>query len=667
MKQYIGQVVNSGIEISGLFCINSSDTVISQEKVENIAYEEARLDAASESVISYLDYSKKQVKQNHGSEGIEIIQTHIMLLSDTSEDALISRAKGVIRKDMVNAEYALESMSKMMIEEFVKEQKSQYLSARSEDIKHISNMLINSLLGIEPETEIKEPSIIVASELSPEQLTSFEPKMIKGIVTSKGSPLSHTAIIAKNMNIPCMTGVDFDVDEVASAKMGIIDTESKTFIIDPDEETLKTYSAKKEKYDEEVLSQKKNAKELVAQSPIKLYANIGNVEDAKEAVANYAQGIGLFRSEFLYMDKEDAPTEEEQYKAYKQVLDTMDGKPVIVRTTDIGADKEAKCISLPKEANPALGMRGIRISFENPDIFNTQLRALLRAAYNRNLKVMFPMISSIWEVQKAVDTVKSVAAALEKEGVEHGMPSLGIMVETPAAALILEEMASYIDFISIGTNDLTQYTLAIDRVNDGLSEYYDAHHKAVIKLLRITINKAHNYGLEVGICGELASDVELAEEFIKMGVDELSMSPSKIPAMAAKLCDVKPASKDVQAPVDGYLIPMEEIPDPVFANGLVGTCVGIYPENDIISAPFNGIVTMIAKTKHAISLRSDSGVEILIHIGLDTVKLNGRCFDVKVKEGDKVNSGDELVKFDIPEIEKAGYSPLVIVVHLPSV
>lgn len=665
MEQYFGQIVNHGLAIAKVFIAETDTINIVKMQIDDVEGEKTRLDAAVCDVMTYLDRSKKLAGQSRSTDGIDIIQTHMTFLSDCSEESIIFKTKETIQKDCTNAEYALEKAVGTMIEEFTKTQNSQYLCARSEDIEHIKNMLIKVLMGVPMGARISEPSIIFAPQLSPEQLTSYDSSLVKGIVTAKGSALSHTAIIAKNMNIPFLTGININPDDIEKNSLGVIDAETKAFITNPDEPTLMLYRKKEQELREKALLLRTKAKELVEKCPISLCANIGKVEEASDAVNNCAAGIGLFRSEFLFLDSAEAPDEQKQYEAYTKVLDIMEGKPVIIRTIDIGADKEAKCLALPKEPNPALGTRGIRISFANPQILKTQLRALLRAAYQRNLRVMFPMISSLWEVQKAIDTVNAVASDLEKEGISYAVPSLGIMVETPAAVMILEDIAPLIDFVSIGTNDLTQYTLGIDRVNDNLSEYYDSHHKAVLSLIRLTAEKAHKYGVQVGICGELGADLELAEEYLKMGIDELSMSPSAIPAMALKLSSIKHTGNDVLTPVDGYLIPMEEIPDAVFSNGLVGKCVGIYPENSVVTSPIDGVVTMIAKTKHAISVRSEFGTEILIHVGIDTVNMNGAGFDVKVSEGEAVKAGNELLSFDIDMIEEAGYCPIVVVVNIP--
>ncbi|MBP9997022.1 MAG: phosphoenolpyruvate--protein phosphotransferase [Lachnospiraceae bacterium] len=666
MKQYSGQVISEGTVLAKVFIGETITPNIEKMNVKDITNEETRLDEACLEVMSFLHKSIKRAKQEQIAEGIGIIDTHIALLSDDSKQSLPHRAKQLIHEETCNAEYALETVAGRMVDEFDAISKSGYLSARGEDILHIKNMLINTLLGVTLGCEIAEPAIIYSDRLSPEQLTSFDPKLIKGIVTAKGSALSHTAIIARNMNIPFLTGIKIDAGSVHPDMIGIIDSESNTFILDPDETTVHSYNIKMRENEEKALLIKEKAKELVGSCKVALYANIGRPCEVADAISNCAAGIGLFRSEFLFLDAKETVDEQSQYEAYKEVINAMDGKPVIVRTIDIGADKEAKCIKLPKESNPALGTRGIRISFANPDVFRTQLRALLRAAYCSNLKIMFPMISSLWEVKKVIEEVDYVAAMLKEEGIDYAKPPIGIMVETPAAVMILDDIAPYIDFVSIGTNDLTQYALGIDRTNENLSDYYDVRHKAVLELIRITVEKAHKHGISVGICGELGADIKLAKDFLKMGVDELSMPASKIPAMALALEGEVSVDSDILVPVDGYLIPMEEIPDAVFSKGLVGRCVGIYPENGIVTAPFDGVVTMIAKTKHAISIKSQNATEVLIHIGIDTVSMDGRGFEINVNEGDVVKAGSKLLTFDVDMIKDVGLSPIVIVVILPN-
>ncbi len=673
MKTYSGIMVNSGFALGKVYFLDEPDFSVIREECIDSETEITRLEETASSIILTLSDLREKTSKMHGSDSADTFFAHIMFLSDRAKESLIGRSIEYIKKDRVNAEYAVSKAAEDLAADFEKSS-SDYLRARSEDIGHLGKMMIAGLMGncgdcfkTGVSADVSEgtpPFILVSAELSPEALASIDPQLLLGIVTAKGSPLSHTAILAGNMNVPYLTGVE--LTGISSGAMAAIDGAKEVFILEPDDENVKRINEEIRTGEGKRLSDMKNSVELIENSPIRLYANIGKPEDVHAAIDNHAGGIGLFRSEFLYMDGETPPTEEEQYKAYVQVLDAMGGKPVTVRTIDLGADKEAKCVPMPKEANPALGTRGIRISFANPELFETQLRALLRAAYGRNLRIMFPMISSEWEVKKAIETVNDVASALESEGICYSIPDLGIMVETPAAVLILDKLAPYVKFVSIGTNDLTQYTLALDRVNFSLAEYFIPRHEAVLKLIDMTVQTAHKYDVEVGICGELGSDTTLMSSFVKMGVDELSMAANKILAAAFALNSSKERiqSMDILSPVEGYVVPMEEIPDETFATGLLGACVGIMPEENIIYAPCDGEISMVAKTGHAFSIRRESGDEILIHIGIDTVELDGRGFDNNLKVGQKVTSGEKLVRFDINLINEAGFSPIVVIVKL---
>lgn len=545
MKVFKGKAVSAGTALGASFVIKDFDISISKTEVTDTSRETDRLQEAVSGLISNLEQSRGKVKATHSEDSADILNTHIMLLSDSAEESLVEKIKEYICAQKVNAEYAAFMVGADLADGF-KDSKSDYLRARSEDILHISKMLVCELMKDSSEGSVslcafegpKEPSILVSAELSPEMLISVDPSLILGIVTQKGSPLSHTAILAQNMSIPYITGVEgFKTDELSEVSL-IIDGKNNKIIAEPDKNTIETYLQVIEEEKQRAEYLEANALKMIYDSPVRLLANIGKPEEAAMAVDKGAQGIGLMRSEFLYMDRDEAPNEEEQYEAYVKVLDTMNGKPVTVRTIDIGADKEARCVNLPKEDNPALGTRGIRISFANPELFITQLRALLRASYGRNLKIMFPMITSEWEVVKAIDYINKADAMLTEDGIEHSIPPVGIMVETPAAVLSLEKIAPHISFISIGTNDLTQYTLGIDRMGDGLNEYFDPHHEAVLKLIEMTVNAARKFGLAAGICGELGGDTELSEYFMKLGLDELSMSSGKIPKVALKLSEV---------------------------------------------------------------------------------------------------------------------------------
>lgn len=555
MIAYSGKTVNEGIAVAKIQILKGNVDSIKRVSDCDANMECGRLAASIKVVIEKLKIAIAEEDNAAGNKADgdrvakdirEILAAHVLLLEDESEGSLFDRAKCIIMEEAVNAEYAVHRAVELICDEFSKTQ-SDYLRARGEDVLHVGKMIINELCGYEDAFHLSQPSIIVTSELSPEVLTSLPGEFVKGIVTVTGSPLSHTAIIAGNMNIPYITGVCFDEagSRPRSLKAGGLETlnldESKMSILDAtkgvlyynaDETLIDEYKHKTEQEAEKAKENINKLSDIMPLLPIKLMANIASADEAQAAAKSGAAGVGLFRSEFLYMDRKTLPSEQEQYEAYVKVLDAFDGKPVIIRTIDIGADKSAECISLPKETNPALGTRGIRISFSNDELFTTQLRALLRASYNHILKIMFPMITSKWEVEKAIETVKKVATTLKEESIPIGNPSIGIMIETPAAALTLEEIAPLIDFVSIGTNDLTQYTIALDRLSGELDEYYDAHHPAVLELIRMTAKKAHDAGIEVGICGALGGDTSLAKFFMDIGIDELSMALGKIPQMA---------------------------------------------------------------------------------------------------------------------------------------
>lgn len=664
MVSFSGTQVNTGIAIAKTRVMKNDISPVRKASSIGPAAELERLRSASAAVIDKLNRIKADTAEGRNSDRSGIIDTYIMMLSDSSDKSLLGRAASAIAANPHTSEYAVESAAESMAGE-MRSAGSGYLQARNEDIIYIKDLVLRALSGKDRDTAVEEPSIIIAESVSPVQLTSFDPGMIKGLVTVKGSPLSHTAILAKNMNIPYITDAALDPDKIESGVLSVLDAPGGRLIYGADEQTVSEMREKMEQLQEEMRSFEEDAgPDLSSGSGVRLFANIGRPEEAGNAMKYHAQGVGLFRSEFLYIDSAEVPDEEAQYRAYMKALDTMEGRPVIVRTIDLGADKQSRCVPLPDEENPALGMRGIRISFEYPELFTTQLRALLRAAYKRNLRIMFPMISSAWEIEKAKKAVSDAAESLRREGIPCDIPPIGIMVETPAAALTLDKLADLIDFVSIGTNDLTQYTIAADRYGEGNQKYFDPRHEAVIRLIEITAESAHAKGIEVGICGALSSDTSLTEEFLRIGIDELSMPPSDIPAVAAKIREIRSGSKDICSPVDGYLIPMEDIGDGVFSEGVMGPCIGIYPSSGTVTAPFDGTVSMVAKTKHAVSVKSPNGNEVLIHAGLDTVNLKGRGFDCKVAEGQTVKSGEELITFDIDLIRSEGYSPLVVVVKL---
>lgn len=437
----------------------------------------------------------------------------------------------MIRTEMVNAEYAVAVTGDNFSQMFA-EMDDDYMKARAADIKDISNRLIRNLSGAEDsDLSSMEPSVIVAEDLSPSETVQMDKEKVLAFVTVHGSANSHTAILARMMNIPALIGVPLNLDDIHTGMRALVDGFKGEVVFEPsDEVCLEAERRIKEEAEKLQLLQTLKGKDDITLDGhrINIYANIGSVGDVGYVLENDAGGIGLFRSEFLYLGRENFPSEEEQFQAYKQVVQTMAGKKVIIRTLDIGADKQADYFNLGKEDNPAMGYRAIRICLKQPDIFKVQLRALLRAAVFGNLSVMYPMITSVEEVQKIYGIVEDVKKELEDTGIPYKMPEQGIMIETPAAVMISDELAEIVDFFSIGTNDLTQYTLAVDRQNARLDDFYNPHHKAILKMIQIVVDNAHKCGKWAGICGELGADTELTEQFIRMGVDELSMSPSMI-------------------------------------------------------------------------------------------------------------------------------------------
>lgn len=452
----------------------------------------------------------------------------------------------MIQTEKVNAEYAV-AMTGDNFSEMFANMDDDYMKARAADVKDISNRLVRNLSG-EEEVDLgaMEPSIIVAEDLSPSETVQMDKKKILAFVTIHGSTNSHTAILARMMNIPALIGVPMKLEEIHTGMQAVVDGFHGEVVFNPTKELCDTTRQRmaEEKEKLQLLQTLKGKENITLDGKkVNLYANIGNVGDVGYALENDAGGIGLFRSEFLYLGKTDFPTEEEQFQAYKQVVQMMAGKKVIIRTLDIGADKQADYFNIGKEDNPAMGYRAIRICLKQPEIFKAQLRALFRAAVFGNLSVMYPMITSTEEVEMIYDVVHEIKKELEKEQIPYKIPEQGIMIETPAAVMVSDELAEMVDFFSIGTNDLTQYTLAIDRQNEKLDDFYNPHHKAILRMIQIVVDNAHKCGKWVGICGELGADLELTESFVRMGVDELSVVPSMILKIRKKIREMN-AVKD---------------------------------------------------------------------------------------------------------------------------
>ncbi len=528
MMEFCGKSVYKGIAMGNVLVLKNQDYQIKRIRIENTQEEIKRVQQAGEQAKEQLQKLYDKVVKEVGEANAAIFEVHQMMLED---DDYLEAIHNMILTENVNAEYAVavtgDNFSKMF-----SSMDDEYMKARAADVKDISERLVRNLSG-QGDTDLSamDPSVIVADDLSPSETVQMDKEKILGFVTVHGSTNSHTAILARMMNIPALIGVPMNLEEIQTGMMAVVDGFQGKVIFEPSQEvcveTEKKIQEEREKV--QLLQNLKGQENITLDGKtVNIYANIGSVSDVGYVLENDAGGIGLFRSEFLYLGKNDFPTEEEQFQAYRQVLQTMASKKVIIRTLDIGADKQVDYFNLGNEDNPALGYRAIRICLKQPDIFKTQLRALLRAAMFGNLSIMYPMIISTDEVKQIYAIVEEVKKELEEQGVPYKVPEQGIMIETPAAVMISEELAKLVDFFSIGTNDLTQYTLAIDRQNEKLDDFYNPHHKAILKMIQIVVESAHKYGKWAGICGELGADAELTETFLRMGVDELSVAPSMI-------------------------------------------------------------------------------------------------------------------------------------------
>ena len=525
MEVIQGKSIFGGIAIGPIYFFTKEQKQVKRTKIEDAAAEIKRYEDACEAAKEQLGELYEKALKEVGESGAQIFEVHQMMLED---DDYNDSVKSIIETQMVNAEYAVATTGDNFAAMFAA-MEDEYFQARAVDMKDISERVIDVLMGIGEAKSWDEPSIIVAEDLAPSETVQFDKSKLLGFVTKLGSSNSHTAILARTMNIPAL--IQIDIQEEWNGKMAVIDGFSGEFYIDPEPEILEKYQAKKEEQEahRRLLAEQKGKPTVTkGGKAIKLFANIGSVSDLPAAMSNDAGGIGLFRSEFLYLESETYPTEDEQFKAYKMVAETMAGKKVIIRTLDIGADKQVDYFDLDKEENPAMGLRAIRICLTRPEIFKTQLRALLRASAYGNIAVMYPMIISVEEVRQIKAIMEDVKKELDDAGIAYGNVEQGIMIETPAAAIISDELAKEVDFFSIGTNDLTQYTLAIDRQNAKLDEFYDPHHEAVLRMIEMVVDNAHKAGIWAGICGELGADMELTERFLAMGVDELSVSPTFI-------------------------------------------------------------------------------------------------------------------------------------------
>ena len=531
MKKYTGKSVFAGVAIGKVMLYDKGQQQVKRKKVEDTVYEVARYQEACEKAKEELACLYDKALKEVGESGAAIFEIHQMMLDD---DDYIESVKNIIETQMVNAEYAVAQTGDNFFQMF-SAMDDEYMRGRAADVKDITERIINILMGgRRGGINSDEPVIVLAEDLAPSETVQMDKSKILSFVSEKGSVNSHTSILARTMGIPALIGADVPLDESVDGHMGIVDGNNGYLYIDPDDETLEIMrkEQKKDSEKKELLLQLKGKEDVTLDGiHIKLYANIGNIKDVVNVLNNDAAGIGLFRSEFIYLERDTYPTEEEQFSIYRKVAESMAGKPVIIRTLDIGADKQASYFELGKEENPALGLRAIRICLQRPEVFKTQLRALYRASAYGNISIMYPMITSVSEIDRIKAIEQEVKEELARDGISMGNPKTGIMIETPAAVMISRELAKKVDFFSIGTNDLTQYTLAIDRQNSNLDEFYDSHHPAVLEMIRMVVDNAHKEGIWAGICGELGADTTLTKEFLSMGVDELSVSAGKLLAI----------------------------------------------------------------------------------------------------------------------------------------
>ena len=528
MQIYKGKSVFGGIAIGKISVYKKDEQLVKRVKIEDADAEMERYTDARNIAAAQLQKLYDKALKEVGEANAAIFEVHQMMLEDEDYNESV---ENIIHSQMVNAEYAVASTADNFAQMF-EAMDDDYMRGRAADVRDISERVITVLAGgAGSGLDSDEPVIIAADDLAPSETVQLDKDKVLSFVTAHGSENSHTAILARTMGIPALIGTGIDLDETVDGKLGIVDGINGVVYVDPDAELLEEMKKKQqEEQEKKRLLQTLKGKENITLDgqKVMLYANVGNIKDLGIALQNDAGGIGLFRSEFIYLGQDHYPTEEEQFQIYKTVAETMAGRRVIIRTLDIGADKQCDYFELDKEDNPAMGLRAIRICLTRPEIFKTQLRALFRASVYGNINIMYPMIISVDEVRQIKAIVEEVKAELAEQGIEYGNPAQGIMIETPASVMMSRELAEEVDFFSIGTNDLTQYTLAIDRQNSKLDKFFDSHHPAVLRMIQMTVENAHKAGIWCGICGELGADQALTKDFLAMGVDELSVSPGSI-------------------------------------------------------------------------------------------------------------------------------------------
>ncbi len=528
MQVFNGKSVFGGIAIGKIYVYQKGEQQVRRTRITDIPKEKDRYRAASGTAMEQLKELYHKALNEVGEENAAVFEVHQMMLED---DDFVESVENIIETQEVNAEYAVAVTGDNFSQMFAS-MDDDYMRGRAADVKDISERLITVLNGgAAGGIQSEEPVIVLADDLAPSETVQMDKDKVLSFVTVHGSVNSHTAILARTMGIPALIGTEIPMDETVDGKMAVVDGAGGCIYVEPDEDTLARMNGRKQQEEEQkelLLSLKGRENVTRDGQKVMLYANIGNIRDLATVLQNDAGGIGLFRSEFIYLESEDFPSEEEQFQIYRKVAETMAGKRVIIRTLDIGADKKCDYFDMEEEENPALGCRAIRICLTRPEIFKTQLRALLRASAYGNIAIMYPMITSLWEIRKIGEIVEQVKEELKAQGIGYGDPLQGVMIETPASVMISGELAKEVDFFSIGTNDLTQYTLAIDRQNPKLDDFYDSHHPAVLEMIRMVAENAHKAGIWAGICGELGADLELTREFLAMGIDELSVSPGSI-------------------------------------------------------------------------------------------------------------------------------------------
>ena len=531
-----GKGVSKGVISGKLYFFHHADTSVVMRQVEDIEVEKQRLAQAQEKAIAQLTVLAEKAREDAGEEIAILFDTHAMFVED--ED-YVECIHSCLEDEGCNAEYAVQMACEQFAAMFAAMDDA-YMQARAADIRDVSQRILNNLMGVvEGGIDSEEPVILAADDLAPSETIQLDKSKILGFVTREGSANSHTAILARTMSIPAICGMGEALKEEYNGRIAYIDGENGRLFLDPDELTLLALKEKFEKQQEmkELLLTMKGQEDVTLDGKkVNVYCNIGSPEDVAAVLANDGQGIGLFRSEFLYLAASDYPTEEEQFQAYKAVAAAMNGRRVIIRTLDIGADKQVDYFDMKKEENPALGVRAIRICLNRPEVFGPQLRALYRASAYGKIAIMFPMITSVWEVKECKRACQKVMAELDKEGIPYNKDTeIGIMIETPASVFVADALAKEVDFFSVGTNDLTQYTLACDRQCNDLGKFYDPHHPAVLRALKMAADAAHNAGIWIGICGELGADLSLLETFLALGMDELSVSPSSVLPLRAAI------------------------------------------------------------------------------------------------------------------------------------